>query len=359
MLQKITLFQMTSLALFTDPAADTAKSYPRIRYMGSKYKLLPYLADVFASIEAGTALDAFSGSGVVSYLMKKQGFSVTSNDMLQFPGMLATATVVNQSVRLTDAEIDKIVGPSADGRDFISKTFRDVFYDNEDRAFLDSAWSHIDILRGVKRAIAVSALVLSAARKQPRGVFTITGDLSRYNDGRRDLQLSMRNHFIEHVAEYNAAVFEGPMAKVTRQEASVMDSGSYDLVYLDPPYAPPTDDNCYVKRFHFLEGLSRYWEGDTLMLHTNSKKLIKPITGYSSRRTIIEAFRNTFRRFHNAGTIVLSYGSNAVPDKEAIVSLLREVKSHVEVRAIPHRYHYGTHGAAARRSVEEYIFIAK
>jgi adenine-specific DNA-methyltransferase len=36
-----------------------------------------------------------------------------------------------------------------------------------------------------------------------------------------------------------------------------------------------------------------------------------------------------------------------------------EVKQEVEVRAIPHTYHYGTHQAAARRSVDEYIFIAR
>ena len=169
-------------------------------------------------------------------------------------------------------------------------------------------------MNGNKRALAISALILSAARKQPRGVFTISGDLSAYDDGRRDLRISMRDHFIEHVDDYNRAVFQGPAARVTRQEASQLESRPYDLVYLDPPYAPPSDDNCHIKRFHFLEGLSRYWVDD---------------------------------------------GSNALPDKETIMDLLREVKRDVQVRAIPHTYHYGTHQAAARRSVDEYIFIAR
>jgi adenine-specific DNA-methyltransferase len=214
-------------------------------------------------------------------------------------------------------------------------------------------------MTGDKRALAISALVLSAARKQPRGVFTISGDLSSYDDGRRDLRLSMREHFTEHAADYNRAVFPGPPAQVTRQEASQLEARPYDLVYLDPPYAPPSDDNCYIKRFHFLEGLSRYWDGDTLMTGTRTKKLPKPVTGYSSKRTIIAAFRDTFKRFRYAGAIVLSYGSNALPDKATITDLLLEVKRDVEVRAIPHTYHYGTHQAAARRSVDEYIFIAR
>src|SRR5487761_846336 len=97
----------------------TASLYPRIRYMGSKYKLLPYLAEVFAEVGGKTALDAFSGSGVVSYLLKRQGFAVTANDMLEFPGVLATATVVNNSTLLAADDVIRITGPAADHRDFI------------------------------------------------------------------------------------------------------------------------------------------------------------------------------------------------------------------------------------------------
>jgi DNA adenine methylase/adenine-specific DNA-methyltransferase len=343
----------------SDAVALTTALYPRIRYMGSKYKLLPHLAEVFADVGGQTALDAFSGSGVVSYLLKRQGFAVTANDMLEFPCVLASAAVVNNSTLLTAADVAQITGPAADDRDFIRTTFTGVFFTRDDLAFLDSAWSHVAAMYGHKRALAISALVLSAARKQPRGVFTISGDLSSYDDGRRDLRISMRDHFVEHVEDYNRAVFSGLSAQVTRQEASQMEARPYDVVYLDPPYAPPSDDNCYVKRFHFLEGLSRYWDGDTLMMNTLTKKLPKPVTGYSNKRTIVEAFRDTFKRFRDAGTIILSYGSNALPDKETITDLLLEVKRDVEVRAIPHTYHYGTHQAVARRSVDEYIFIAR
>jgi adenine-specific DNA-methyltransferase len=342
-----------------DAAPLTAALYPRIRYMGSKYRLLPHLAEVFAEVGGHSALDAFSGSGVVSYLLKRQGFSVTANDMLEFSGVLAAAAVVNNSTQLTPADVSRITGPAADDRDFIRETFTGVFFDPDDLAFLDSAWSHISAMRGHKRALAISALVLSAARKQPRGVFTISGDLSNYDDGRRDLRMSMRDHFVEHVDDYNRAVFSGPSARVTRIEASQLEMRPYDVVYLDPPYAPPSDDNCYIKRFHFLEGLSRYWDGDTLMLNTLTKKLPKTVTGYSNKRTIVEALRDTFKRFGDAGTIILSYGSNALPGRETIMNLLLEVKRDVEVRAIPHTYHYGTHQAAARRSVDEYIFIAR
>ncbi|HET7691444.1 MAG TPA: hypothetical protein VFK41_13755, partial [Nocardioidaceae bacterium] len=214
-------------------------------------------------------------------------------------------------------------------------------------------------LTGHKRAIAISALCLAAARKQPRGVFTLTGDLSRYDDGRRDLRLSLREHFVERVADYNRAVFRsGRPCTVTSREVADLEPRRYGVVYLDPPYAPPADDNDYTKRFHFLEGLSRYWAGDTIMTGTKSKKLPKRVTKFSSRRTIEEGLREVFKRFHDS-PIVLSYSSNALPERGRLEALLREVKDDVEVRAVAHTYHYGTHATATRRSVDEYIFIGR
>lgn len=326
--------------------------------MGSKYRLLPHLAKVFEQVGGATALDAFSGSGVVSYLLKSQGFAVHSNDYLNFPASIARATVVNQATRLTRAEIARITGPSLDDRDFIQRTFDGIFFTHDDLAFLDSAWSHIQQMTGHKRALAVSALCLSAARKQPRGVFTISGDLSHYDDGRRDLHIPLRQHFIERAKEYNRAVSSGASCSVTALEVANLPLKTYDLVYLDPPYAPPRDDNDYIKRFHFLEGLSRYWEGDKIMIETKSRKIPKRITPFSTKRTIVEAFRATFKQFADSN-IVLSYSSNALPDKDVLVNLLLEVKDEVEVLEIPHTYHYGTHQAATRRLVDEYIFVAR
>ncbi len=218
----------------SEAAAQTAALYPRIRYMGSKYKLLPHLAEVFAEVGGQTALDAFSGSGVVSYLLKRQGFTVTANDMLGFPGVLASATVVNNSTQLTAADVARITGAAADDRDFVRRTFTGVFFTPDDLAFIDSAWSHISGLNGDKRALAISALILSAARKQPRGVFTISGDLSSYDDGRRDLHLSMRDHFAEHVEDYNRAVFSGRPRKLSGRKHRKWKRGRMTSFILTP-----------------------------------------------------------------------------------------------------------------------------
>ena len=340
----------------TADAVRRAAAYPRLRYMGSKYRLIRHLAEVFAEIGGRTALDAFSGSGVVSYLLKALGYEVTANDFLTFPSIIASATVANQTVRLNDAEIDAICGPAKDERDFVQRTFDGLYFSPDDRRFLDSAWSHIDDLAGHQQALAISALILAAARKQPRGVFTFT-DL-RYDDGRRDLRLSLREHFRERAAEYNGVVFNSdvPSSAICGDVFDLADN--YDVVYLDPPYAPPSDDNCYIKRYHFLEGLSVYWRGQTILEGTRTKKLAKRYTPFSYKSTVTDALRRTFQQFRES-TIVLSYSSNAVPDAEVIETLLREVKDDIEIRPICHTYSFGTHSAARRRSVSEYLFIGR
>ena len=289
--------------------------------MGSKYQLLPHLALAFADIGGHRALDAFSGSGVVSYLLKAQGYQVTSNDFLQFPAAITRATVVNQATTLSGADLDRICGPAADGRDFIRTKFADIFFTPDDLAFLDNAWSHIDTITGHKRALAIAALVLAAARKQPRGVFTFTGN--RYDDGRRDLHIPMAQHFRERAAEYNAVVFSnGQRNRSISADLADVHPAGYDLVYLDPPYAPPSDDADYIKRYHFLEGLTCYWRGQTIMEDTITKKIAKKYTPFAYKHTITAALRTTFQQFRES-TIVLSYSSNALPHADVIEGLLR------------------------------------
>lgn len=357
------LFVTPFMPMTPDPPASApdflglAGRYPRLRYMGSKYRLVPHLAEVFTELGGASALDAFAGSGVVSYLLKTLGYRVTANDFLNFPAVIARATVVNQGETLSPDEIDAICGPPADDRDFIRRTFEGLYFPGDDLRFLDSAWSHIAQLSGPKRDLAISALVLSAARKQPRGVFTITD--FRYDDGRRDLRLPLRDHFRERIAEYNSVVFDsGRPCETTCGDVFDIPPGSHDLAYLDPPYAPPRDDNCYIKRYHFLEGLSVYWEGQTIMEDTKTKKLPKRYTPFSYKHTVTDALSRTFKQFKDSA-IVLSYSSNAVPDAETITSLLREVKDDVTVRLIDHTYSFGTHPAAHRREASEYLFIGR
>lgn len=336
----------------------TPSSYPQLRFMGSKHRLLPWLESVFSQLSFETALDGFSGSGCVSYLLKVMGKSVHSNDFLAFATDFARATVENSADTLSPEEVVRLLDPAPDREHFIEREFDGIFFSHDDRVFLDEVWSNASELPRGKRAIAMSALYRSCIKKQPRGVFTVRG--GRYDDGRRDLRLSLREHFVESVDIFNALVFDNGChhAATTSDIFSLPVDETPDLVYLDPPYVPRSDDNCYVKRYHFLEGLATYWRGVEFHPTSKVKKLRKRYTPFSYRRTAESAFQQLFEKFSDSA-IVLSYSSNGYPDLARLVELMRLQKSHIEVFSEEHRYHFGTHSRVsdARKLVTEYLIV--
>lgn len=341
-----------------DAALDSPAlaAYPRLRFMGSKHRLAPRLAELFQTLPPGPAVDAFSGSGVVAYALKATGRDVLANDHLTFAATLTEALVANDDVHLGPEEVERICSPSRDGRDFISTTFAGLYFPAADHAFLDAAWSHVDALDGARRAIAISALCLAAARKQPRGVFTVT--TPRYDDGRRQLRMPLQDLFREAVIDVNAAVFARPgvAGRSRRGEVFDIDPEGVALAYLDPPYAPPRDDTCYVKRYHFLEGLATYWRGQEIMWETKTRKLVKRHTPFGSKRTAPDALDRLFEHFSDS-TLAVSYGSNAALGISELEALLRRHKRSVHRLEIPHRYAFGTHRAASRRVATEYVLV--
>jgi adenine-specific DNA-methyltransferase len=330
--------------------------YPRIRFMGSKYRLAPRLAELFRTLPPGPAIDAFSGSGVVAYTLKATGRSVLANDHLVFASTIAEAVVANDSTQLGVEEVERICSGNRDDRGFISRTFEGLYFPPEDHAFLDAAWSHVETMHGPKRALAISALCLAAAWKQPRGVFTIT--TPRYDDGRRQLRMPIEELFKEAVRAFNEAVFETEAACLSScQEVFSVDPSGYALAYLDPPYAPPRDDTCYIKRYHFLEGLATYWEGQEILWSTKTRKIAKRRTPFAYKRTVRDALDRLFDQFRDL-SLVVSYGSNAALDVAELEELIKRHKNRVQRVEIDHRYAFGTHARAARREATEYVLVA-
>jgi len=346
-------------------ASDVARlpsyrRYPRLRYMGSKHRLLPWIESVLQEYSFTSVLDAFSGSGCVAYLFKTMGKRVHANDFLRFAADFSRAAVENSSERLTPQDVEFLTSLARRPRRFVQETFRGIFFDETDRLFIDTLWSHLNRLSAPKQSLALSALYRACLKKQPRGVFTVSGP-GRYDDGRRDLRLSLQDHYIESVEVFNDLVFDnGEPNRATCGDVFSLEPTPHDLVYLDPPYVPRADDNCYIKRYHFLEGLSSYWQGVELHPTSKVRKIRKRYTPFSYRREADTAFERMFKQFQTS-TIVLSYSSNGYPDIERLVELLSQFKMKITVHSEEHRYHFGTHPAVsrARTVVTEYLVVGE
>jgi DNA adenine methylase len=209
-----------------------------------------------------------------------------------------------------------------------------------------------------KRAIAMSALIRTCLKKRPRGIFTYVGH--RYDDGRKDLLMTFRDQFLEAVDMVNAAVFNnGKQNKARNGDAMTLQNREPGLVYIDPPYYSPLSDNEYVRRYHFVEGLARDWQGVEIQEHTITKKFKSYPTPFSSRKGAAEAFDMLFKRFRES-VLVVSYSSNSQPTLDEMVTIMAKHKSHVEVVPVDYKYSIGNQGSKVgdnKNDVQEYIFV--
>lgn len=348
-----------NLRLVPAPLNEKTLKYPSTRYMGSKNKLLTEIWAVASQFDFETAVDLFSGSGVVGYMLKSHGKTVISNDYMVMSATFAKAMVENNSITLSQEEALRLLEPHKPVDRFVENTFKGLYFTDDENCLIDILRANIPSIRNPhKRAIAMSALIRACLKKRPRGIFTYVGH--RYDDGRKDLTMSFRAQFLEAVEAVNAAVFDnGQNNKARHGDAMTLQSRERGLVYVDPPYYSPLSDNEYVRRYHFVEGLARNWNGVEIQEHTLTKKFKSYPTPFSSRKGAAEAFDLLFRRFRES-VLIVSYSSNSQPTLDEMVAIMAKHKRHVEVVPVDYKYSFGNQGHKIgdnNNSVQEYLFV--
>jgi DNA adenine methylase len=331
--------------------------YPSTRFMGSKNKLLWQIWNTCNKFEFDTVLDLFSGSGVVSYMFKAQGKTVISNDYMAMSAVYTKAMVENNKIKLSDEDIKKLVIKNSKSDKFVSKTFKDLYFTKDENTLIDNIRANIKALKNpYKKAIATSALIRACVKKRPRGIFTYTGQ--RYDDGRLDLQTSLKSHFVNAVEVINNSIFDNKKDNISKRGDAMACNVKPDLVYMDPPYYSKLSDNEYVRRYHFVEGIACDWKGVEIQEHTTTKKFKSYPTPFSSMRGASDAFDKLFCKFKDS-IIVVSYSSNSLPTLDEMVALLSKYKK-VEVVQVDHKYSFGNQNHKIdnnKNTVKEYLFI--
>ncbi len=337
--------------------ADQILRYPPTRFMGSKSKLLPQLRDVIRQFQCQNVLDLFSGSGIVSYLLKTEGKRVVSNDYMALSATYAKAMIENSFTTLLHEESEFLLTPKANDR-FVQETFRNLYFSDEENALIDNIRAGIkQFVDPYKRAIATSALIRACCKKRPRGIFTYVGQ--RYNDGRQDLKTSFGDHFLAAVELINGAIFDNGQENTVRQGDALTLRLTPDLVYMDPPYYSPLSDNSYIRRYHFIEGLACDWQGIEIQWHTKTKKFKSYPTPFASRQGSLAAFDQLFGSFKDS-VLIVSYSSNSQPTQDEMLALFAQHQRRVEVISIDYRYSFANQGAKVKdnkNQAKEYIFV--
>lgn len=350
--------QRTLITLLPKPLPEQVSAYPPTRFMGSKSKLLSEIWSVASQFNVDTVVDLFSGSGIVGYMFKAQGKSVISNDYMAMSATFTKAMIENNTVTLPLEEAERLLVAHKESDHFVSTKFQGLYYTDEENDLIDTLRTNIAAIRDpYKHAIAMTALIRACTKKRPRGIFTYTGH--RYDDGRKDLQKSLAEQFLDAVEAVNSAVFDnGKVNRSKHGDAMDLRVEQADLVYIDPPYYSPLSDNEYVRRYHFVEGLARDWKGVEIQEHTQTKKFKSYPTPFSTHKGAADAFDRLFKKFANS-ILIVSYSSNSLPTQDEMVAIMAKYKKHVEVIPIDYKYSFGNQNKAKthRNSVQEYLFV--
>ncbi|MDP7111065.1 MAG: DNA adenine methylase [Myxococcota bacterium] len=349
-----------------DPAGwqSQVALFPATRYQGSKRKLLPWILDCLADLPFSTALDAFSGTGAVAYGLKALGKAVTACDQLESNRRVAEALVANDDQVLAPEGAEELLRPRAD-RDygsFIADTFEGIYYPADENGQLDVIAGNLAAMPpGPQRALASFALFQACLVKRPFNLFhrrnlsLRTADVERSFGNKTTWERPFAELLPRFAAEAAAAVFAGQRRCRALACDILQAPGSYDLVYLDPPYVPARGEGPdYRAYYHFLEGLCDLagWPA-RVDLSTRNRRLRGVRSPWGDARRIRELLVTLYRR-HPHAKLVLSYRSDGVPDPDELAADLRAIRGELTVHdAGTYRYALSTN----RRS-RELLFVA-
>ena len=119
-------------------------------------------------------------------------------------------------------------------------------------------------------------------------------------------------------------------------------------------------DNDYVRRYHFIEGLCKEWEGVEIQSETKTKKFKKYDSPFDKKESTYLAFKDIFFQFKNS-SFLISYSSNSLPSKEEIIEMLEAIGKKITLKEIDYKYSFGNQGHKIddnNNSAKEYLFLA-
>lgn len=218
-----------------------------IKYLGSKRRLVPVLAELFERSGATTALDLFTGTTRVAQAFKRAGARVTAADSARYSEVFARTWVETDATSvdrraLSDeiARLDALPGRSG----YVTETFcrQSRFFQPHNGERIDAIRQAIaDDHRGTPlEPILLTSLLLAADR-----VDSTTGVQMAYVK-----EWAPRSYKPLRL-EVPELLAGGGTALRGDAEQLVATIGPYDLAYLDPPY----NQHRYFTNYHVWETL--------------------------------------------------------------------------------------------------------
>lgn len=345
---------------------------PSTRYQGSKRRMVPWLKNILENLKFETALDAFGGSGSISFLFKSMGKEVTFNDILKSNCQTGIALIENKNIKLNVKDIEFIFNTrkTESYPELISKIYTGIYFLNEENILLDKIIKNIEDLSLLyngktlryKKALAYHNLFQSCLSKRPFNLFhrknlnLRTSNVKRSFGNKKTWDKPFKDHFIKFNEEYSKFIFDNGKNNTVVNTDIFNINYEFDLVYFDPPYCRKDSfyPQNYAEMYHFLEGIMNYkiWE-----YNIDNSRLNKPFIFQENtwNHDLISNFDRLFHKFSNS-ILVVSYGNKGKPSIQTIVRLMKKYKKTVITKSVSYSYKLNRNNGKGYREV---IIIGK
>jgi adenine-specific DNA-methyltransferase len=334
-----------------------------IKYLGSKRTLVPVLGAIAAESGARTAVDLFTGTTRVAQEFKRQGLTVTANDLATYSKVLADCYIALDGAH---ADLDELTSALAElatlpgKRGYFTRTFCE-----ESRYFQPKNGMRVDAIREAidadyahswLRPVLLTSLMLAADR-----VDSTTGVQMAYLKqwaprSFNDLELRAPDLLPgAGIATHDDALHAAATLPRT------------DLVYLDPPY----NQHRYFTNYHIWETLMR-WDAPqsygVARKRTDARDAATK-SRFNAKREMPDAMRRVLRSI-DATLAVVSYNNESWITPDEMTTALREA-GFQDVRLLSFDYkryvgaQIGIHNPSGHKVVQvshrrnvEYNFLA-
>lgn len=340
-----------------------------MRYIGGKSNLLRNIGSMIekSAENVQSAIDIFSGSGVVSSYLKSLGYSVIGNDLLYFAYVLSRgSTMLNQEPEFKNlgikAPIEFLNNLTLENSSvklencFIYQNYSP--HDNVTRMYFqnDNAIK-IDIIRMTIEKWKLENLIdkdeyfyllatLIAAVPYVSNITGVYGAYLKHWDVRTYKTLTLTKP--DNITDKGHAVF------YNKNCDELLPSISADLLYADPPY----NSRQYLPNYHILETIARY---DNPKIHgvTGMRDYQNQKSDFCIKRQVERAFRRMIEQA-NVRYILISYNSEGLLSKEKISEICCDyaIKNSFKCEDINYR-RYNNVGTTSGKVIEQLYFFEK
>lgn len=333
-----------------------------IKYIGSKRALLGRVTGAVSGVlpQGGRVCDLFSGTARVGHALKKQGFSVWSNDHNAYAHALATAYVQADRERWAvkaEAVLAELRSVKPEAGWFTQTFCHDARYFHPDNgARIDAMRERIETLalEPELKAVVLVSLMEGADRVDSTAGVQMAYMKQWAPRALKSLDLRLPD-LIPGVP--------GGCRATCADAVQMADQVEADLVYLDPPY----NQHSYLANYHCWESLVLWDKPETYGVANKRVDVKTRKSPFNSRPGIGPALRSVIERV-KAPNLIVSFNDEGYLNRGELEAMLA-VRGHVQVVEIGHPRYVGARigihnpkgekvGQVGRLRNVEYLFVA-